>query len=374
MSTQQSFLPQDNTNFTQMAAWGSIVSAFMTTAGWTRQNDTGQAVWAVTTLTFTQVAVSGGSSVYSYSGYTGPTPRVGMSIVITGFATGGNNVTATLTAVSGGASGTVTVTTSTQVNETHAGSGVTTLSTLPGTSAYIYEMWCPADALQTGATAYYAKLEYGNGTTSSGVGTPQMRVTLGMGTNGAGTLTGLTTAATVCPVNGAGVATTVWECNFSGDTDRISIMLWRNGSSANLCIWGIERTKDTTGANSSDGVTIFSAAGTAAGTTRQQTILFGVSAGNQYSRWLEVPRFISASAVGSDVFGNSVPISPLFPCYGKIGNPVTIFCTISAGDIVEGTIGSCTLYGGTRTYLFTKAGQVSGTPIVASTAIGMRWD
>src|SRR5215470_501962 len=77
-----------------------------------------------TILTLTQVAV-GANAVYSYSSFTGPAPSVGMSVAFSGFANGGNNVTATLTAVSGGASGTVTVALTTQVNETHAGSGTT---------------------------------------------------------------------------------------------------------------------------------------------------------------------------------------------------------------------------------------------------------
>jgi hypothetical protein len=78
---------------------------------------------ADTVLTLSQVASSGGHSVYTYSSYTGPDPRVGMTVTITGFGTAGNNVTAVLTAVSGGASGTVTVATTTQGNEIHAGSG-----------------------------------------------------------------------------------------------------------------------------------------------------------------------------------------------------------------------------------------------------------
>ncbi len=73
----------------------------------------------ITTLTLTQVAVTGGNSVYSYSVCVGPLPTKGMTLVITGFDTVGNNVTAVVTAT---ATGTFTVATTTQVNETHAGS------------------------------------------------------------------------------------------------------------------------------------------------------------------------------------------------------------------------------------------------------------
>lgn len=86
-------------------------------------SDSPDGTCAQTILTLTQVSVSGSNAVYSYSSYSGPDPAVGMTIVITGFSNSVNNVTATLTAVSGGASGTVTVTKVSQVNETHAATG-----------------------------------------------------------------------------------------------------------------------------------------------------------------------------------------------------------------------------------------------------------
>lgn len=88
-----------------------------------------------TILTLTQVAV-GSNAVYSYSSFTGPAPAVGMSVAFSGFANDGNNVTATLTAVSGGASGTVTVALTTQVNETHAGSGTGTTAAVNTAEIY----------------------------------------------------------------------------------------------------------------------------------------------------------------------------------------------------------------------------------------------
>lgn len=76
-----------------------------------------------TVLTLTSVAVGSGKAVYAYSSFTGPTPAVGMLVTITGFANAQNNVTGKFIAVSGGASGTVTLVLSTQTNETHAATG-----------------------------------------------------------------------------------------------------------------------------------------------------------------------------------------------------------------------------------------------------------
>src|SRR5262249_3291719 len=85
-----------------------------------------------TVLTLTQVAVSGSTATYSYSAFPGPTPAVGMSMSFSGFNTRANNTTATLTAVSGGNSGTVSVAANGQANETTAGYGVSAAAASSG--------------------------------------------------------------------------------------------------------------------------------------------------------------------------------------------------------------------------------------------------
>jgi len=77
-----------------------------------------------TVITLTQVAVSTGVATYSYSSYIGTGPMVGLQVTISGFSTGGNNVTATITGGSFGSSGTFTVNATTQANETHAGEAI----------------------------------------------------------------------------------------------------------------------------------------------------------------------------------------------------------------------------------------------------------
>ena len=362
MSTSQQFTAPDNTSFATFSAWAKPISDFLASIGWVQQSDTGQAVWVATVLTMTQVAVTGGNSVYSYASFTGPTPRVGMSIIITGFATGGNNVTATLTAVSGGASGTVTVATSTQVNETHAGSGTTTASTLPGTSAYIYEIWAPGDALQTGGTAYYFRIDYGTGGSAN---VPSFKVNLGTSTNGAGTLSGITltsiTSGTV------GQSTTQFECDFSGDTGRLDFILWRTHTTGtSRFLFAIERTLNVDGTPSSDGVTIFYG-NSGSNATKQQTLLFGIGAATQYSR---TPFIINGQSTSStDPLNNNTPISPVFPCYGKFGNPQTVFAAINGGDIGDGCLFTTTLYGSTRTYMASLNAMFQN-----ATAVAFRYD
>src|SRR5690242_14595475 len=102
-----------------------------------------------------------------------------------------------------------------------------TTVTVPAANTYAYEIWKPADAFQTGATQYFLKLEYGN---SNGANAPAIRVSLATSTNGSGTLTGSVTSVFGSNegTGTGGGATTPYECNFSGDIDRMGVMLWRN--------------------------------------------------------------------------------------------------------------------------------------------------
>lgn len=364
MAAQQLYLAPDNTSFTTFAAWAKTISDWFATCGWVQQNDTGQVVWAVTNLTLTQVASSGGNSVYSYSSYTGPAPRIGMSVVITGFATGGNNVTATITAKTGSTSGTFTVVTTTQGNETHAAQAVTTLSTLPGASSYTcYEIWAPGDALQTGSTAYLVRVEYGNSGTNASAGTPSVRFYLCTSTNGAGTMTGYQTQPQ--RINGAataGAALPVFECNYSGDSSRISIMLWRNNTTSCNGVINIERTHNADGTDNSDGVTLI-VSNSANGETKQQTYSFGgPGPGNYYTRAVTIAA--AAGGVGlnsSDGFNGKLIMSPIFPDYGKIGYPIKGLLECQVNDLNEGAQISVTIYGETHTYIFSKNGTIGTT-------------
>jgi hypothetical protein len=267
-----------------------------------------------------------------------------MSVIITGFGTGGNNVTATLTAVSGGSSGTVTVALTTQANETHAGSGTTTATTTPGLNQMTrIEIWKPGDA----GTSFYLKIIYGNGTNNA----PRIRMTLGSATDGASGLSGIVTQAfETIRDDAVGGGSVPYECFFSGDTDRLGMMLWRNNST-NAQAFCIERTKNTDGTNNNDGVTLL-AAGYNVGasfTTGHQTLVFGVGPARATAG-----RYFCALGDGNSAGGaynTTVPVSPVFPQYGKYGNPMTTAAWVHSQDIGDGCIFTTTLYAATRTYV-----------------------
>lgn len=245
-----------------------------------------------------------------------------------------------------------------------------TTVTAPAAGSFVYEIWQPAD----GGTTFYFKIEYGsNSSTPKG---PRMRVSIGTTTNGSGTLTGIVTSLSEpTATTGAGQGSSIFDCYFSGDTDRLSMILWRSlgATGCTTLFFGVERTKNTDGTNSTDGVTLLWGCDTTIN-TGHQTLVFGVAAagivGGASNRGFAV---ISEANLGSDLaFNNNVPMSPVFPLYGKWGNPMTTFGVVPGGDVGEGCLFATSLYGATRTYVATA--NINWTTPGTNWKVCMRYD
>lgn len=238
--------------------------------------------------------------------------------------------------------------------------------TAPAANSFNSEFWRFADALQTGATQIFFRVDYGR----SSAGAPRIRFTLGTGTTGSGALSGFITT-TMDPLGnstgtGAGVTNDCW---FSGFTDRVGMLLWRSAGVNNACGFVIERTKDTSGANSSDGVTIVALGAAAGASPQQQTIAFGTGVANITASRSYVGFANGQNASGA--FNNNIPMSPIFPDYGFYGNPLTTLGFVHTQDVAEGCFFTTTLYGATRTYIATGNFSVA-TP--ANSKACLRYD
>jgi hypothetical protein len=353
--------------------WGYGISNALATFGWIQANDTGQAVWVATVLTLTQVTV-GANAVYSYSSFTGPTPRVGMSVIFTGFGTGGNNVTATLTAVSGGASGTVTVVLSTQANETHAGSGTTTASVLPAASNYLYEIWGPGD----GGTQFYLKISYG----LNGSSQPSIKVNIGTTTNGAGTLSGTSgTEQTLQPGANSGVSLT-YNCLFSGSTNYFGMMMWRDAPSSWNAFVAIDRSHTSAGADTSAYVNLFAGKCVSNGFVTQAivfgvgmaTILQNTNSGGVSQLTAIYPNYNTNGGTVSGLFNGTFAISSVFPNVGYFDWPTLMLSIGETVDFTEGSVISTTLLGATHNFVFSKNQVFAHTVNNCVKGIFLRWE
>lgn len=258
------------------------------------------------------------------------------------------------------------------------------IATVPGNGAYVYEIWQPNDGL----TNFFAKVEYGNITGSAN--NPTVRLTLSSGTNGAGVANGLVLGPyTTNGVNfTAPSAVTQYECNFSGAAGRMCVMLWRNGINNCQQSFCIERSVNSSGTYTGTHVTLV-VGGWASGVNDlqwlQQTLVFGVAvaplSGNTNRTATGsgglIARLPNAGANSSGAFNNSIPFDTTAPSIGYFDYPLTCCGIVGSADIVEGVTFTATIYGTLHTYMPSKNsvfGMALPCQLGANAAYCMRFD
>ena len=120
-----------------------------------------------------------------------------------------------------------------------------------------YEIWRFNDSLQATAPVYL-KLEYGTGQFSA-ASQMTLFLTIGTGTNGAGTLTGQVGVRRLLHQDN----NTVGQLNyFSGASNRVAMVLCLNqNTTSQYCMFLVERTKLADGTETADGIVVYSVSG-----------------------------------------------------------------------------------------------------------------
>lgn len=224
-----------------------------------------------------------------------------------------------------------------------------TISSVPGTGAYVYEIWQPNDGL----TTFYLKVEYGNFTGSANC--PSLRLTLSSTTNGAGTPSGfisgpfLPLGATFTPAS----SSATYECNFFGAAGVIAIMMWRNGNPTSVTqIFCVERSVNSSGSYVATYATLLTLGSvTSSLNSNQQSVVFGVGLSLSIPNVPMVRGLLSAT---SGSFNGSIPADLVAPYVGFIDQQMTVLGSGSSADFSEGVTFTATVYGGTKTYMPTK--------------------
>lgn len=248
-----------------------------------------------------------------------------------------------------------------QLNGAGAGNwgGVTVV---PGSGAFYYEIFQPGDSLQI----FYLKLEYGN--SSGATNSPTLRISVGATTNGAGTLTGyFTPARMISPSSFAAPSTTTtYECDFSGTSSRLSLMLWRNAPNHAPQVFAVQRSLNASGAETGTYVTLWKAGyqGGNQGGGCQQSLHFSYGPSIEFADnytynnngacgW--PTRQFAPGSTSSMTFNGSIPVDFLQPCVGFWDYPCTAIGVANTTDVAEGVPFSVTnQYGQTKTYLPSK--------------------
>lgn len=241
------------------------------------------------------------------------------------------------------------------------------VTTVPGVSSFYYEIFQPGDGL----TNFYLKLEYGNSTSAN---SPTVRISIGTGTNGAGTLTGfMTTASLAAPDDYVTPSTSAtYECDFSGDSGRLSILLWRNAGNG-VQVFAVQRSLNASGVPTGTYATVWTAGwpgflGSSGTSGYMQTLHFTLGP----CLWFpNRPQTGTASGwpcratrwQGSSAFNGQIPIDFIAPVVGVWDYPCTVLGVAWAADITEGVPFSVTnQYGQTKTYMPTKAAAIPYAP------------
>jgi len=141
-----------------------------------------------------------------------------------------------------------------------------------------YEIYKFTDTLSA-TYPVFIRIDYGS---ASSTNNPAIWITVGTGTNGAGTITGTVIAAT--QIGTASSSTTAYVSRVSGDTNRLSFVTWDNFAGATYLIGvGIERSRNYAGTETGTGVLCLFLNGTGA-TKISQFGTFGVTT-TQYANW-----------------------------------------------------------------------------------------
>lgn len=233
-----------------------------------------------------------------------------------------------------------------------------------------YQVWRMADSLQ-GTYPVYVKFEFGSGAATNTLG---LWFTIGTGSNGAGTITGIlgsrfavpqqTTSASSLPAYG------------SGGTARLCAIQGYQTATANCVVmWGIERSKDSAGADTGSGVIFSSQWGSAlsnlagwqylpfSGTTRAAQVSCTIVA-NQ-------------SSTASMADGANVGLMPIYPMaqMGPMEQQLNYLLYYNT-DIVVGNNISVTVKGSSHTYrtLGVPYNWSSATPLWGSSCFAIRYE
>lgn len=243
----------------------------------------------------------------------------------------------------------------------------------PGVASTVagYEIWRFSDSLQATAPVFI-KVEYGTG---NHVGSTGYWITVGTGTDGAGTMLGpISTRINPKSTNVLTEGQTAFTY-ISGANNRIGVFGQLGAASSQLTsgtCWAVERTKDATGADTAEGILLLG--NEAGGQIWRQQVVFPTGAGT-----LETTLGIIMPMVGTGANGVQIAVYPQFYTKGTFLNPGLNLLAYINANLSALTPTAITFYGATHTYLplGTQCFQAlarTGPTGAAGSAPLMRWE
>ncbi len=207
-----------------------------------------------------------------------------------------------------------------------------------------YEIWRFDDGSLQTSNPTYIKIEYGS---ASQTNYPGLKVTVGHATDGAGTLTGETT--TVFNIYVSSATTSSRDSYISGDTGRVSVLLFIGGGYSYSCGFYIERLKDDDGSANADGINFVRFSGYGSYSFGQQML---PASGAAYPSTAHTSAVCAAPPAGQGSYGTNIGLYPIYPNLGYCGNPDMGGLVYFTDDIdSDGSIIDVTMYGTTHSFI-----------------------
>lgn len=236
-----------------------------------------------------------------------------------------------------------------------------------------YKIYAMADALQA-TSPVYMRIDYGSSSASL---TPGIWLTIGTGSNGSGTITGIVfnggsvTAPTIAC--GGNNAVTVNNSYGSADTNRVQIMMFVNSSqNTRGLMFSLERSKDANGADTGHGLILVGSSNSGSTNLGRYIIMAG---GTQPADEGGI-QFILSSA-NPTTFGGNVGVGLSVPMAGYALQPGTGIVVVRVNDFAAESSFSMSVYGATRTYQLahTQNPNVAAAAAQSSSSrTGIRYD
>lgn len=216
---------------------------------------------------------------------------------------------------------------------------VTVLAPVAGSTSQGYKIYKMADALQA-TYPVFVKIEFGSGTAAAN---PGFWITIGTGSDGAGTITGIFVVRFQHTIAGTAAGAPL-KCYGSAGTARITLGLWLDAGINNPTWFSLERSVDSSGADNGEGI----------------VLNYGRASNNCTSRFVPfiggAPAFENGmhavlTSQNPSSFGVNVGVSLIIPMAGVAKQPPLNLLMFRTGDFIDYSIITVTVYGVSHSYI-----------------------
>lgn len=238
-----------------------------------------------------------------------------------------------------------------------------------------YEIWRFADALQA-TKPVFIKIEYGAITNALNA---SLAITVGTGSNGAGTLSGTVSARETFYIGASSVTSVTPSPYYAcGDTSSIAFVSTYISAFGSAFSWGagfcIERSRDVNGTPNGDGL-VFARFAVAAGVRSAQYLSFTTNTASSTLTYWPIP--LPSKVSGSFNTGTDVALFPMTVATPKPQGPALSFLGCSTSEFPRATTITVVIGGSSRTYLAITGTSLMNSPEAsgsASFAVAMRYE